>query len=320
MKPLTRRTFLQLTGAAAVAASVPPALARLAASDRRILVVIHLQGGNDGFNTVVPIDSAGYRRARPTLALRTSDLLPFDENCGLHPACVGLHQLHAGGQLAIVRGVDASEPATTNHFAAEEFWETGGTGTGWLGDFIAAQSRLAPDPAGAVACFAGAAPPQAFGRVGNGVSESLAAAAHRAEIPSAPEARTLADDLQLVARLIAAGHPARVYWLRTGGFDTHFDQLRRHAAALSAWSDALAAFHRELASAGCARDVATLSFSEFSRSLAENATGGTDHGGAGPVFLTGSEIALRFRDAPSAIPIPQLYSTVLTDWLRHPCS
>jgi len=309
MSLITRRTFLQATGAATLVATLPPALARIAASDSRILVVIHLQGGNDGFNTVVPLDSSRYHHARPTLALRASELLPLNEKFGLHPACAGLHRLHVSGQLAIVHGVRTAEVTPTNHFAAEETWETAGTGTGWLAEFIAANSRGGAPAAG----FSGESAPQAFGRQVDDFSESLTAAAQRLDCTPAPVASPLGTDLQLVARLIAAGHPARVYGLRTGGFDTHTDQLRRHAAALSQWSDALATFHRELESVGCAHRVATLSYSEFGRSLAENASGGTDHGAVGgPVFLTGQEVAGCLRDG---ITLRQLYSSVLTDWL-----
>lgn len=323
MSTFTRRTFLQAAGAATFVASLPPALARLTATDHRILVVIHLQGGNDGFNTVVPVDSSLYRRARPTLALRASELLPLDEKFGLHPACAGLHRLHVSGQLAIVRGVGPAETAPTNHFAGEETWETAGTGTGWLADFLADNSRRSA-PAG---YFAGVAAPQAFGRAGDDLSASLVVAWRRFERASAPGVSALDTDLRLVARLIAAGHPARVYWLRAGGFDTHTDQLRRHAVALAQWSNALAAFHHELESAGCAHRVATMSYSEFSRSLAENDRGGTDHGATGPVFLTGAGVAGgmhgSFSETSEAnrmagLTIPLLYSSVLTDWLCAP--
>lgn len=326
MNPLTRRTFLQLTGTASLVATVSPALARLVEpTSPRILLIIHLRGGNDGFNTVVPINSVAYLRARPTLALRADELLSLDGKFGLHPACAGLHQLYTSDQLAIVHAADAALP--TNHFAAEEYWENSGSDSGWLNKFIAAEYQSEARTARPTACHAGLAQPQAFGLDADRSTESLADAARRTGIPFAPENRSLSTDLRLVHQLIAAGHPARVYWLRTEGFDTHTDQLRRHAAALALWSEALATFHRELESSGCAHRVATMSYSEFGRTLVENRTGGTEHGSAGPVFITGTSISGGIYGEPeelstnSALPgssIPQLHSTVLTDWLQTP--
>ncbi|MCX6953968.1 MAG: DUF1501 domain-containing protein [Verrucomicrobia bacterium] len=319
---LTRRTFLQWAGATALAAGLAPAFARPAAPGRRILVVIHLQGGNDGFNTVVPLDSATYRRSRPTLALRAAEVLRLDDRSGLHPACRGLHGLYRSGRLAIVHGVGAAGAQPTNHFAAEESWETAGTGAGWLSGFIGRPPALASADATIAACYANGPAPQAFGPAPASRIASLAATAEQAGIEPAGEPGTLAAGLRLAARLIAAGHPARVYWLRSGGFDTHTDQLRRQAAALAHWSEALAAFHHELDAVGGAAEVTTLSYSEFGRTLAENPAGGTDHGPNGPVFLTGAGIAggrhgtppeLATEPPAPAIPLPQFYSTLLAD-------
>jgi len=76
------------------------------------------------------------------------------------------------------------------------------------------------------------------------------------------------------------------------GFDTHSDQAGAHASLLDQVGGALAAFGEDLAGHGQLDRVMTLVFSEFGRRLQENASRGTDHGAAAPVFLVGSKVKL----------------------------
>ena len=97
----------------------------------------------------------------------------------------------------------------------------------------------------------------------------------------------LARRLELVAQVIKAGFGTRIFYTSLDGFDTHANQLGSHAALLTELSDSLAAFHKDLAGSGQADRVVVLSFSEFGRRAAENASLGTDHGAAAPVFISG---------------------------------
>jgi uncharacterized protein (DUF1501 family) len=97
----------------------------------------------------------------------------------------------------------------------------------------------------------------------------------------------LARRLELIGRIIKAGFGTRIYYTSIDGFDTHANQLGAHAALLNELSDSIAAFHKDLADAGQADRVAVLTFSEFGRRVAENASNGTDHGAAAPVFVVG---------------------------------
>ena len=97
----------------------------------------------------------------------------------------------------------------------------------------------------------------------------------------------LAQRLEQVARIIKAGFGTRIYYARQDGFDTHANQLGSHAALLTELSDSIHAFHADLHASGLADRVAVLAFSEFGRRVAENASSGTDHGAAAPVFLVG---------------------------------
>lgn len=105
----------------------------------RILVNVHLAGGNDGLNTVVPYGFGEYYSSRPSLAVNASDVLPLTGSLGLSPQLTGLHDLFQGGRLAIVLGVGYPQ-ASRSHFRALEIWQTAEPDkiveTGWLGRYI----------------------------------------------------------------------------------------------------------------------------------------------------------------------------------------
>jgi len=97
----------------------------------------------------------------------------------------------------------------------------------------------------------------------------------------------LAAQLDLVATLIEMGVPARVYSVSLGGFDTHSDERATQQRLLGELDAALTGFHRRLTSGERGRQVVTMIYSEFGRRVVANASDGTDHGTAGPVFLLG---------------------------------
>jgi uncharacterized protein (DUF1501 family) len=97
----------------------------------------------------------------------------------------------------------------------------------------------------------------------------------------------LARRLELIAQIIKAGFGTRIYYTSLDGFDTHANQLGTHAALLNELSDSVAAFHNDLKADGQGDRVALLTFSEFGRRVKENASAGTDHGAAAPLFVVG---------------------------------
>jgi uncharacterized protein (DUF1501 family) len=140
----------------------------------------------------------------------------------------------------------------------------------------------------------------------------------------------LAERLKLIAQLIQAGLTTPIYYARLGGFDTHVNQVGTHPALLQEVGESLAAFLDELKRAGEAGRVLVLVYSEFGRRLAENASGGTDHGTAAPVFLLGPAVRpgphgpypdlhdLEDGDPRHALDFRRVYATVLEGWLRWP--
>lgn len=147
---LTRRDLL-LNGVRATAlASVAPYASAATREQTRALVVIELNGGNDGLNTVVPFGQDAYYKLRPNLGLAPGALHEVGDGIGLHPSCSGLAEVFERGQLAIVNGVGYPN-ANRSHFRSLEIWRSakvaGPAGeVGWLGhmaDQIAKRSRAA---------------------------------------------------------------------------------------------------------------------------------------------------------------------------------
>lgn len=81
--------------------------------------------------------------------------------------------------------------------------------------------------------------------------------------------------------------PTRVYMVHLGGFDTHADERGTQQRLLQTFDEALTPFLTQMAGDPCGRNVVVLAHSEFGRRVAANASQGTDHGTAGPVFVAG---------------------------------
>lgn len=142
----------------------------------------------------------------------------------------------------------------------------------------------------------------------------------------------LARRLELIAQILKAGFGTRIFYTSLDGFDTHANQLGTHAVLLTELSDSLAAFHKDLTDAGQADRVAVLVFSEFGRRVAENASLGTDHGAAAPVFVVGpvaqaglvgphpSLDALDDGDLTHHTDFRRVYASLLETWLGCPAA
>jgi uncharacterized protein (DUF1501 family) len=140
----------------------------------------------------------------------------------------------------------------------------------------------------------------------------------------------LARRLELVAQMVKAGFGTRIFYTSLDGFDTHANQFGTHAALLTELSDSIAAFHDDLAAAGHADRVAVMTFSEFGRRVQENASLGTDHGAAAPLFLVGPAAKAGLVGAHPSLDdlddgdlkfhtdFRRIYAGLLTDWLDCP--
>jgi len=138
----------------------------------------------------------------------------------------------------------------------------------------------------------------------------------------------LAQQLRLVANMIKAELPTRVYYVAMGGFDTHAGQAYRHQNLLTQFSEAVTAFQQELKKTGHSQRVVTMAFSEFGRRVKQNASQGTDHGVAGPMFLIGDHVNpgllgahpsltnLDKGDLIHTMDFRRVYADVLGNWLK----
>ena len=107
--------------------------------DDRVLVVINLQGGNDGLNTIVPHGMPNYYRYRPTLGIAPGDVLQIDRNVGFNSEMKSLKSLYDAGNVAIVQGAGYPSP-DHSHFRSTEIWQTAEPEhyetTGWVGRYL----------------------------------------------------------------------------------------------------------------------------------------------------------------------------------------
>ena len=103
-----------------------------------------------------------------------------------------------------------------------------------------------------------------------------------------------ADALQTVAGAIVRGIGSRVFWLQTGGYDTHAGQGGggggAYANLMGALGDGLWAFYSDVRNQGLAGDTTVIVFSEFGRRISENGSAGTDHGAGGLMMVLGGSV------------------------------
>lgn len=155
--------------------------------------------------------------------------------------------------------------------------------------------------------------------------------------PAYPTEKTnsLADQLKIVARLIAGGLKTKVYLVSLGGFDTHNSQvdttntsIGKHASLLDKVSVALSAFMDDLKFLNVSNRVVGMTFSEFGRRIKSNSSNGTDHGASAPLFVFGDNVISGVLGANPTIPtsatvndnVPMqydfrsVYASILVQW------
>ncbi|HET6880464.1 MAG TPA: DUF1501 domain-containing protein [Pirellulales bacterium] len=392
---LTRRNLLKRSSLLALAPTVPGFLARLARAveakrDDRVLVVVQLDGGNDGINTVVPYRDEGYAKYRRQLRLPDDKLHKLADDVALHPSMRAMAELFEKQRLAVVQGVGYPNP-NRSHDVSMAIWHTAAfdraehKSYGWLGraldqspdmngmnsvpqamligdaalpaaligrrsiagtfnrlDELAVQNEAArasvgqafqPDVPGDGTESRQAGKPDLLPFVSRSAldayatADTITAAVARQRGRAAYPANELAEHLSLIARLIEADLPTRVYYAVQRGYDTHAVQLPTHARLLGELSGALAAFLNDLTQASLAERVLVMTFSEFGRRVDENASAGTDHGTAAPMFLAGGGVnAGLYGQAPPlndldggdlkmTVDFRRVYATVLRNWL-----
>jgi uncharacterized protein (DUF1501 family) len=138
------------------------------------------------------------------------------------------------------------------------------------------------------------------------------------------------NGLKMAAAMIGGGLPTRVYYVNLGGFDTHAGEVARHDTLMTQLSQGIAAFWGDLKVQGNQDRVMMMTFSEFGRRVEQNASNGTDHGAAAPMFLIGQGLRqgvigqhpsmtdLDQGDLKFHIDFRSVYASILQDWLQTP--
>lgn len=159
----TRRRFMSALGLAGVgtfvAGAVPtravmgaPALSPLAsAAGERILVLIQMEGGNDGLNTVIPIYDDRYYRNRPSLSIHQSATMEVGEQFGFHSALEPLRGRFSDGEMQVIHAVGYDNP-DLSHFRSTDIWVSASDSnqtlrSGWVGRTVEGQwPQVITDP------------------------------------------------------------------------------------------------------------------------------------------------------------------------------
>jgi uncharacterized protein (DUF1501 family) len=143
---MKRRTFLEYTSLASTSLFVPSFLASPfgkkteRSRSGRNLVIIQLNGGNDGLNTVIPYRNDVYYRERPRLAIPRQEALTITDELAFHPAMDALRPIYDQGQLAVLHDVGYPNP-DRSHFRSMDIWHTASgadeyRSEGWLGRYL----------------------------------------------------------------------------------------------------------------------------------------------------------------------------------------
>ncbi len=402
---MDRRKFLRTSSAATVGGLTvqgfsSPLMGPLwnRAAEDRVLVVVQLFGGNDGLNTVIPLDQYDVLAVkRPNVLIPEGLVLQLDQvgATGLHPAMDGMRELWEMGKLGIVQGVSYPTP-NYSHFRATDIYETGANAdqllsSGWTGRYLNFEypnypagypNTDMPDPL-AIRIGGAVGPGLQYMGVSMGVAinntddplnltgniylDPVSAACNGSKLDfvrqvqrqtdqygdvieaaaavgcnqstmyptgNAPGAQ-LANALKIVAQLICGGLKTKIYWVSVSGFDTHAQQvdsadhtIGAHANLLKGLSDSVRAFQDDLSILGLEDRVLGMTFSEFGRRIVDNASGGTDHGSAQPMFFFGNQVINTIVGTNPEIPsnatfqtnlamqydFRSVYASVLKDW------
>jgi uncharacterized protein (DUF1501 family) len=397
---MKRRTFFQHVGHSLAIPGVitsfgfsPERLSRflkIAEDSDKVLVLIYLQGGNDGLNTVVPLDQlSALNKVRPHVILPENKILKLDQSVGLHPSLSGMKVLFNEGRLKIIQSVGYSDQ-NYSHFRSTDIWMSGSDATtlvnsGWAGRYLnhdysdfpqGYPNATTPDPLavelgyGSSMLFQGPAAnmsmvisdPTSFYQLVDNLEEPApdtdagaklkyirltsrqsqlygqvvkTAAAKVSQQKGYDDNNPLAQQLKVVARLIAGGLRTSLYLVRLGNFDTHNAQVETsdhtkgaHSTLLMQLDRAITSFMIDLKAHNADDRVLGMTFSEFGRRITSNSSAGTDHGSASPLFVFGNNVkggvlgsnpqiannATNENNLSSQFDFKQIYGSVLEQW------
>lgn len=291
------------------------------------VVFIQLNGGNDGLNTLIPVEDPLYYHYRPNIGIDKNSVISGYNGLGFHPSLKGLAQIQQNGDLSIVQNVGYPEP-NRSHFRSREIWQTASDSekfltTGWLGRYLDLEcvdhiptAGLNIDSLDNLA-LRGLEPnsitvrnPDKFrtrkpGDTISGLSdnpqldfvrkiaystsegtEEIQKALKKSTPTTAYPKTRIGKNLEWICRLIKGDLNTRVYYTSHNGFDTHDNQVKKHAQQLKLLDQGIFALYSDLKESNLLDSTTVVIFSEFGRRVKDNGSG-TDHGTAAPMFVIG---------------------------------
>jgi uncharacterized protein (DUF1501 family) len=377
---IKRKNFLQIGSLATASFMVPKFLKafekpNVVPPGNKVVVVIQLSGGNDGLNTVIPIQNDMYYKMRPSIGLKKENTLMLNSEVGLNPALEIFKGLYDDGDLSILNNVGYPNPSRS-HFRSMDIWHSASASneyvnTGWIGRYLDAQCHGCDKPTQALElddmlslalkgehskAIAFKDPKKLFNTSNEGffkdinqhhqageetvdylyktMSETLSSASYihqQSNLHTTTQTypnTNLGKDLKTIASLILSDINTKVYYVSLGSFDTHTNQQAKQKQLFTQLNDAIKAFTSDMKTNNRFNDVLMMTFSEFGRRVAQNASGGTDHGTANNMFFIGGALNkkgvlnampnlsdLNEGDIKHEIDFKNVYATVLNKWL-----
>ncbi len=318
---------LVFAGKASAGSSLHRPASANSASANNILVLIELEGGNDGLNTLIPLTNRGdYLNARPTLAQEKA--IEIGNGIGMHTSLKPLESLWNKGELSWIQNVGYPRP-DRSHFRSKDIWETASSSDhqltdGWLSLVLPKKKKglhgvvvgSGLGPLAGQSCRAIAMrDPASFVQQ----AKLLKDINHKSPNPSLAHVvdvhhqvhttkkniersakltymdrlfnkNNFSNDLKSVAKMIASDLDASVYKVTLSGFDTHQGQAVTHKNLLQYLANGLESFSKAMQVSQKWDKVMVMTYSEFGRSLKENVSHGTDHGTSAPLLVMGGKV------------------------------
>jgi len=376
---IKRRDFLKVGSLAATSLMIPNFMKALEfpqsiAGNEKILVVLQLSGGNDGLNTIIPIQNDIYYKGRYGIAIKNA--LNLTDEAGINPNLSYFKELFDNGELSVLNNVGYPNP-DKSHFRSMDIWHSASKSnefleTGWIGRYLDEACYICDHPTQALEiddllslalkgkekkAFAFKDPKRLFQTSNEKfyknlyenhhhdhetveylyqtLGETISNAEYIFEKSKTKKSditypdTNLGKDFKKISSLILSDINTRVYYLSIGSFDTHVNQNDRQSKLFEEINGAVESFVKDMKANGKFNEVLLMTFSEFGRRVAQNASGGTDHGTANQMFFICG--GLKKKGILNALPNLQnlndgdliytedfrkVYATVLKNWLK----
>jgi len=325
---MKRRDFLKYCGALGLSFPLGQ-FAHAETPHASTTILIELQGGNDGLNTVVPYADDRYYELRPNIGMKHNEIISLDRQLGLHNALEPLMPIWEKKQFNIMLGVGYQKP-NLSHFRSIEIWNTASLSDqylekGWIANLLNKDSTHAINGlvlGGQYGPLTGTdktlqirnveqflkqsknIPHEQLHQTRNPAlnhllqtqsiidqaADTLKTQLKPLQAPVKFEKNAFARQMALATQIIQSNLNIPAIKVRLNGFDTHANQKPTQARLLKILAQSIATTEKALQASGHWNKTTIMTYSEFGRRAKENGSKGTDHGTAAPHFILGGAV------------------------------